>query len=71
MSTYAAALPKFFPWLAVAPRHVLALGLDRLLNWRQRQKIIRELSEYTPRELSELGISPADIEIVAASVEPQ
>jgi uncharacterized protein YjiS (DUF1127 family) len=69
MSFYVAALLKHFPRFAVAPRLVLSRGLDRLQSLRRRREIICELSEYSPRELSELGIRLADIEVVAASGE--
>ena len=46
---------------------VLTSARQRLLNWRRRQEIISELGEYSPRELSELGIREADIVQVAAS----
>jgi uncharacterized protein YjiS (DUF1127 family) len=46
---------------------LVAAVRQRLLRWRHRQVIISELGEYSPRELTELGISQADIPHVAAS----
>ena len=41
---------------------------NRLVIWRHRQTITSELREYSPRELTELGISPSDIPHIAATV---
>ena len=58
--------PEHYAFARSGRRSILATVIDRVAAYFERQRVMAELSELTDRELTDIGLTRADLPVVFA-----